>query len=101
MRKTFEDYLTLIENVLEFKLFSWQKDVLLHIYNGDMGRLCFARQQGITMLDTAALILCDAMNRDDGNLPPYRYELDGYSADNVMCDENWGENIEWEKENKL
>ena len=101
MKKSFESYLTLVENVLEIKLFKWQKDVLLHIYNGDLGRICFARRQGITMLDTAAVILCDLMNRDAGNIPPYRYELDGYSTDTVTCDEGWRENIEWEKENEI
>ena len=101
MKKPFEAYITLIENVLEFKLFSWQKDVLLHIYNGDLGRICFARQQGITMLDTAAVILCYAMNRDIGNLPPNMYELDGYSADIVMCNEYHDDRDEWRKENKI
>lgn len=100
MKKPFEAYITLIENVLEAKLFQWQKDVLLQIYNGNFGRICFARQQGITMLDTAALLLCDLMNRDAGNLPPYLYELDGYTADTTMCDEDWRENIEWEKESR-
>lgn len=100
MKKPFEHYVTIIENILEFKLFKWQKDVLLHIYNGDFCRICFARQQGVTLLDTAALILCEEMNRDAGNLPPRLYEPDGYSATVVTCDENWGENIEWAKENK-
>ena len=99
MKKPFEDYITLIENVLEFKLFCWQKDVLLHIYNGDLGRLCFARQQGITMLDTAAVILSDAMARDAGILTPMLYESDVRSTTVVTCDERWKENIEWEKEN--
>ena len=100
MKKPFEAYITLIENVLEAKLFQWQKDVLLQIYNGNFGRIYFARQQGITMLDTAAVILSDAMARDMGNLPHYQYELYGYSTTVVTYDENWGENIEWEKENK-
>ena len=88
MKKPFEDYITLIENILEFKLFDWQKDVLLHIYNGELGRLCFARRQGLTMLDTAAVILCDVMNRDVGNLPPYQYGLDGYATDVKVYDES-------------
>ena len=100
MKKPFEHYVALIENILEFKLFKWQKDVLLHIYNGDLGRICFARRQGVALLDTAALILCEEMNRDAGNLPPHMYELDGYSTTVVTCDENWRENIEWEKEKK-
>ena len=101
MKKPFETYIVLIENILECKLFSWQKDVLLQIYNGNFGRICFARQQGITMLDTAAVILCDAINRDTGNLPPRLYEFDGYTADVTACDEGWRENIKWKKENKL
>ena len=99
MKRSFETYITLIENILEFKLFQWQKDVLLQIYNGNFGRICFARQQGITMLDTAAVILCDEMNRDAGILPPHQYKLDGYSTTVVTCDENWGENIIWDNEN--
>lgn len=97
-KKHFSAYLAFIEHDLGCKLFDWQKDVLLHIYNGELGHLCFARQQGITMLDIATVILCDAMNRDVGNLPHYMYELDGYSADAVMCDENWRENMKWKKE---
>ena len=100
MKKPFEDYITFIENVLEAKLFQWQKDVLLQIYNGNFGRIYFARQQGITMLDTAAVILSDAMARDAGILPSRLYEPDGYTADTVTCDERWRENIKWEKENE-
>lgn len=100
-KKPFEAYLTFIEHELGFKLFDWQKDVLFHIYNGDLGRLCFGRQCGITMLTRAALILYAEMNRDSGNLPPRLYELDGYTTTVVTCDENWGENIEYEKENKI
>ena len=100
MKKPFEAYITLIENILEFKLFSWQKDVLFHIYNGDLGRIYFGRRGGITMLTTAALIMYEEMARDTGNLPPRLYELDGYTADVVTCDEGWRENIEWERENK-
>ena len=100
MKKPFEAYITLIENVLEAKLFQWQKDVLLQIYNGNFGRIYFARQQGITMLDTAAVILSDAMARDAGILSPMLYEPDVRSTTVVTCDERWKENIEWEKENK-
>lgn len=99
MKKPFEHYITLIENVLEFKLFSWQKDVLLQIYSGNLGSICFGRQGGITMLTTAALIMCEEMDRDTGNLPPRLYELDGYTADVVTCDDDWKNIIEWVKEN--
>ena len=101
MRRPFEAYITLIENEFGVQLFDWQKDVLRHIYDGNLGRLCFGRQCGITLLTRAALILYEEMARDAGNLPPRLYELDGYSIAVVTCDENWGENIEWEKEKEL
>ena len=100
-KKPFEVYLAFIENELGCKLFDWQKDVLLHIYNGDLGHLCFGRQCGITMLTRAILILYMEMDRDANNLPPRLYKPDVYSINVVTCDEDWGENIEWEKENKL
>ena len=101
MKKPFETHITFIEHELGVKLLDWQKDVLLHIYNGNLGRIYFGRRCGITMLTRAALMLYEEMARDTGNLPHRLYELEGYTTTVVMCDEDWGENIEWEKENKL
>lgn len=101
MKKPFEDYISLIENVLEVKLFKWQKDVLLQIYNGNYGSWIFSRCRGITALDMAALIIYEEIARDTKNLPRRLYELDGYSADTAKLDEHWRENIEWEKEKKI
>ena len=101
MKKSFEHYVAIIENELEFKLFDWQKDVLIHIYNGELNRICFGRQYGLTMLSTAAIILYEEMERDNGELPPRQYELESHSTTVVTCDEDWGENIIWEKENQL
>ena len=100
MKKPFEVYLTFIENELGVKLLAWQEMVLRAIYDGKYPIVSCVRN-GKTIIDTAAQILKEEMDRDAGNLPPRLYEPDGYSADATMCDEGWRENIEWEKENKL
>ena len=102
MKKPFETYIAFIEHELGCKLFDWQKEVLLHIYDNKIGSLYFGgRSVGRSMLTDAAFMLCEEMHRDEKTLPSNLYELDGYSTTVVTCDENWGENIEWEKENKL
>lgn len=100
MKKPFEDYITFIENELGIKLLYWQEMVLRAIYDGKYPIVSCVRN-GKTIIDKAAQLLKEEMARDTGNLPPRLYELDGYSVTVVMCDENWGENIEWEKENKI
>ena len=100
MKKSFEDYLTFLENQLDVKFVDWQKMFLRGIY--DNTPVCFyGLISGRTILYKAACALKEEMNRDAGNLPSRLYELDGYSADTVICDEHWRENIEWEKENKI
>lgn len=100
MKKSFETYLTFIEHELSCKLLDWQKKVLHAIYEGYYPYVSGGRR-GKMIVCRAAELLKEEINRDIGNLPPHLYELDGYSSDNVMCDEGWGENIIWEKENKL
>ena len=102
MKKPFETYLGVIEAVLECKLFAWQKKILYQLYNGDFKSANgIGRGVGISILDTAAILMCDLIDRDTENIPPYRFELDGYSTTVVTRDDNWGENIIWEKENEL
>lgn len=98
MKKPFETYLAFVENELGCKLFDWQKIALREIYDGKypivQGRLC-----GKFVAHRAARLLKEEMERDNGNLQPRLYELDGYTADVLTCDEGWRENIEWDKEN--
>ena len=54
---------------------------------------------GKVIMERAAEMLKEEMDRDAGNLPPRLHELEDYSVTVMTCDENWGENIEWEKEN--
>ena len=100
MKKPFEDYLAFIENELGCKLLDWQKKALRDIYNGRLPYV-FGLRNGKYVMCQATQLLVEEIKRDMAWLPPRLYELDGYSADVVTCDENWGENIEWEKENKL
>ena len=97
MKKPFEDYLAFIENELDCKLLDWQKTILCNEYEGKHYYYNFGRISGKYVLYQAATMLKEEMARDNGCLPARIYELDGYSADVVTCDENWGENIEWEK----
>lgn len=99
MKKPFEDYLAFIENELGCKLLDWQKTVIREIYDGKYP-IVQGRLNGKFAAYRAAEMLYEEMNRDAGNLPPRLYELDGYSTTVVTCDENWGENIIWEKENE-
>ena len=97
-KKPFEHYIDFIEHELDCKLLDWQKIVLCEIYDGKYP-IVQGQLNGKFAAYRAAEMLYEEMNRDAGNLPPRLYELDGYSTTVVTCDENWGENIEWEKEN--
>ena len=97
-KKPFEDYLTFIENELGVKLLCWQKAVLEAIYNGYCPHISCVRG-GKGVMGMAAELLAEEIDRDERLLPARLYELDGYAIDIVTCDENWGENIIWEKEN--
>ncbi len=98
MKKPFEDCLAFIEHELGCKLLDWQKTVLREIYDGKYP-IVQGRLGGKFVAYRAAEMLKEEMNRDNGNLLPRLYELDGYNADVVTCDEGWGDNIEWKKEN--
>jgi hypothetical protein len=98
MKKSFEEYLDFIEHELGCKLLDWQKTVLRNEYDGKHYYYNFGRISGKYVVYQAALMLKEEMARDTGNLPSRQYELDGYAINVVTCDENWGENIEWEKE---
>ncbi len=100
MKKSFETYLSFIENELGVQLLCWQKTALRAIYDGYYPHISNIRN-GKVMMYQATKLLSEEMNRDVGILPPRLYEIDGYTVDVVTYDENWGENIEWEKENKL
>lgn len=100
MKKPLETYLAFIENTLGVHLLHWQKEALRAIYN-DCIPYIYGIRDGKVVMHRAAKLLKEEMDRDTGNLPPRLYELDGYSADAAMCDEDWRENIEWKKENKL
>ena len=99
MKKPFEAYLTLIESTLEVRLFDWQKEILRAIYDDKHLYWYPGRISGVTQFYRAVEILYEEINRDRGNLPSNLYELDGYTTTVATCDENWGENIIWEKEN--
>ncbi len=86
MTKPFETYLTFIENELGCKLLDWQKTVLREIYNGKYP-IVQGRLGGKFVAYRAAEMLKEEMSRDNGNLPPRLYELDGYTTDVVTCDE--------------
>lgn len=98
MKKSFETYLGVIEAVLECKLFAWQKKILFQLYNGDFKHTNYiARGFGITTLDTAAILMCYLIDRDtEKNIQPYRYRLDGYKVDVLLCDDSARYNIEKE-----
>ena len=99
MKKPFEAYLAFIENKLGCKLLDWQKTVLRAVYD-DKYPIVQGRLSGKFVAYRAAEMLKEEMDRDNGLLP-WAYELDGYSTTVVTCDENWRENIKWEKENKI
>lgn len=94
MKKPFETYLAFVEHELGCKLLDWQKVVLRNEYEGKHCCYYSGRISGKYVLLRAVQLLKEEMDRDSSNLPPRLYELDGYSATVVTCDENWGENIE-------
>ena len=98
MKKPFEVYINFIENELGIKLLCWQKAVLESIYDGYFPQISCVRV-GKMVMERAAELLAEEIDRDEGLLPARLYGLDGYVIDIVTCDENWGENIIWEKEN--
>lgn len=100
MKKPFETYLAFIENELGVKFLHWQKMALEAIYKGYCPYISGVRG-GKVIMERAAEMLKEEIDRDIGNLPHRLYNLDGYSTAVVTCDENWGENIIWEKENTL
>ena len=97
MKKPFETYIAFIENELGVKLLNWQRIALEGIYNGYCPYISSVRG-GKVIMERAAEMLTKEINRDTGNLPPRLYELDGYKADILLCDDIARYNIE--KENK-
>ena len=97
MKKPFEHYLAFIEHELGCKLLDWQKMALEAIYKGYCPYISGVRG-GKVIMERAEEMLKEEMDRDTGSIPPHLYELDGYTINVVTCDENWGQNIEWEKE---
>ena len=96
--KPFETYLTFIENSLGIPLCGWQKTVLQAVYEGKHPIYATPGRGGKVAMLKAIEILTEEMARDRGELPSRLYELDGYNTTVVTCDDNWGENIIWEKE---
>ena len=101
MKKPFEDYLDFLENDLGYQFFDFQRALLRQVYEDKHLYYYGNRYIGTHLLYDAMQKFKEEMDRDEGNLLPCTYKLDGYSTTIVTCDENWGENIEWEKENKL
>ena len=99
MKKPFEDYLDFLENDIGYKFFDYQNVLLREVYEGKHLYYCGNRYTNTHWLYDAMQKLKEEIDRDNGNLLPWTYKLDGYSTTVVMCDENWGENIEWKKEN--
>ena len=97
MKKPFETYITFIENELGVKLLCWQKMALEAVYKGYHPYISGVRN-GKVIMKRAAELLKEEIDRDIGTIPPRSYAPDGYTIDVVACDENWGENIIWEKE---
>ena len=96
MKKSFEEYITFIENELGVKLLCWQKMALEAIYKGHCPYISGVRC-GKVIMERAAEMLKEEMDLDMGNLPPRLYELDGYTGDIVMCYEHQDDRNEWEK----
>lgn len=94
----FEDYLDFLENDLGCKLFDYQKELLRKTYEDKRLYYCTNRYSDTHWLYNIMRKLKEEMNRDSGGWLPWTYKPDGYSTAVVMCDENWGEDIEWEKE---
>lgn len=100
MKKPFKTYIKFIESEFGIKLLHWQKVALEGIYNGYCPYISCVRG-GKGILERAAELLKEEIDRDEGILPPHQCKLDGYSTTVMTCDENWGENIIWEKENRI
>lgn len=101
MKKPFEDYLSFLENDLGYQFFDFQKALLREVYEGKRYYYCANRYTDTHWLYDVMRKLKEEMDRDNESLLPWTYKLDGYSATVVTCDENWRENIEWEKENRI
>lgn len=101
MKKPFEEYIAFLENDLGYQFFESQKALMRQVYEGKHVYYCANRYCNTHWLYEAMRRLKEEMDRDNGNLLPWTYKPDSYSTTVVTCDENWGENIEWEKENKL
>ncbi len=85
-KRTFEQYVELIEFQLGIRLLDWQKTILSDIYNGK--RLIYTGfRSGKTVVCQATRMLKEEIDRDTGNLPPRLYELDGYTTDITIYDE--------------
>lgn len=97
MNKPFETYLSFVENELGVKLLCWQKMVLRSIYDGHCPYISGMRG-GKDIMYRSARLFKEEIERDTGRLPPRIYELDSYAEEVVMCDEDWKENTEFEKE---
>ena len=90
-KRTFEEYINMIELQFGIRLLDWQKTILREVYDGK--HIIYAgMRNGKTVLHKAARMLKEEMDRDNGNLPPRLYELDGYSIDTVIYDEFLKEN---------
>ena len=98
MKKLFEDYLAFLENDLGYKFFDSQKALMRQVYEGKRVYYCANRYYNTHWLYDAMRRLKEEMDRDNGNLLPWRYTLDGYSTDIVVYDEDF-KKIEWKKEN--
>lgn len=99
MKKPFEEYLAFLENDLGYKFFESQKALMRQVYEGKHVYYCANRYGNTYWLYDAMRRLKEEMDRDVNNLLPWTYKPDGYTTTVTTCDGNWGENIEWEKEN--
>ena len=99
MKKSFEDYLSFLENNLGYQLFKSQKSLLREVYEGKRYYYCANRYTDTHWLYDVMRRLKEEMDRDESNLLPWVYKLDGYSTDIVLYDEDF-KNTEWEKENE-
>ena len=91
MKKPFKTYIKFIENEFGIKLLHWQKMALEVIYNGYRPYISCVRG-GKGIMERAAEVLKEEIDRDTGILPARLYELDGYTADVAIYDELVKEN---------
>ena len=101
MKKPFEDYLDFLENDLGYQFFDSQKALLREVYEGKQLYYCSNRYTDTHWLYDVMRRFKEEMDRDEGNLLPWAYKLDGYTTTVMTYDENWGENIIWAKENEI